>query len=89
MDPSQPSSVLLWLKQLYGGIQPFQRIVDFTNGSFQQQVIEEILLSDHFLMFPPSTQRRRAFWKWIIEMLEREGEVRYPKRFPVLPFMWV
>lgn len=42
--------------------------------TFQQDLIQQILLSDHFLIFPPSFERRRAFWKWVIQLLEREGE---------------
>ncbi|GJJ09916.1 hypothetical protein Clacol_004140 [Clathrus columnatus] len=77
MNSFPTSSALLRLKQVYGGTSSFQWVPsrgDLIEPSFQQQVIEQMLLSDHFSAFPPSIGRRRMFWKWFIQLLEGQGE---------------
>ncbi|PPQ79867.1 hypothetical protein CVT25_002923 [Psilocybe cyanescens] len=33
-------------------------------------LVQNILLSEHFLAYPPSDQYQQRFWKWVIETLE-------------------
>ncbi|KAJ7201323.1 hypothetical protein GGX14DRAFT_524451 [Mycena pura] len=44
-------------------------------------LLEHVLLSPHFQLYPPSRQYQKAFWKCIISHLENKLEVGFVSRF--------
>ena len=43
----------------------------------QDFLIDQLIYSEHFRLYPPSENYQRSFWKWVISKLEeRDEEVR-------------
>lgn len=77
---------ILSLKRVYGaargslvikGSLPLDFLLGSDSAQCQDELVSELLLAPHFRDFPPSQEFRRLFWKYIVEYLEKAGEVGF------------
>jgi hypothetical protein len=62
----------LRLLQAFGQIDIYRE----TQGPLDQDfLIRNILENQHFANYPPAATFERSFWKWVIQTIERVGEV--------------
>ena len=88
---------ILGLKRVYGaargslvfkGSLPLDFLLGSDSAQCQDELVSELLLAPHFQDFPPSQEFRRLFWKYIVEYLEKAGEVGFILR-TLLDFMLI
>jgi len=73
--------LILALKKAYGIGLPLRFLPSLESLSsneaevFQNRLAEEIILSPRFQEYPPAYESRLAFWKYIVQEIEKIGEV--------------
>ena len=56
----------------FGQIDIYREIQETLDQEF---LITTILENSHFKRYPPAATFERSFWKWVIQTVERAGEV--------------